>query len=51
MATPIRVIPTLYGKEAEAFEKAAREAETHPGKYDFSKEAELIKDYLREMGF
>ena len=32
MATPIRIIPTLYGKEAEAFEKAAREAEAHPGK-------------------
>ena len=51
MATPIRIIPTLYGKEAEAFEKAAREVEAHPGKYDYTKEAKLIKEYLREMGF
>ena len=52
MATPIRIIPTLYGKEAEAFEKAAREVEAHPHKkYDLTKEAKLIKAYLREMGF
>ena len=51
MAIPIRIIPTLHGKEAEAFEKAAREAEAHPGKYDYNREAKLIKNYLQEMGF
>ena len=52
MATPFRIIPTLYGKEAEAFEKAAREAEAHPHKkYDLTREAKLIKTYLQEMGF
>lgn len=51
MAIPIRIIPTLHGKEAEAFEKAAREAEAHPGKHDFTREAKLIKNYLQEMGF
>ena len=51
MAIPIRIIPTLHGKEAEAFEKAAREAEAPPGKYDFTKEAKLMKGYLQEMGF
>lgn len=51
MAIPIRIIPTLHGKEAEAFENAAREAEAHPGKYDYTREAKLIKSYLQEMGF
>ena len=52
MATPFRIIPTLYGKEAKAFEKAAREAEAHPHKkYDLTREAKLIKTYLQEMGF
>lgn len=50
MALAIRTIPTLHGKEAEAFERTARETEAHPGKHDFTKEAKLLKEYLREMG-
>ena len=47
MATPIRIIPTLYGKEAEAFEKAAREVEAHPhSKYDLTEAAKAIKSIL-----
>lgn len=51
MAIPIRIIPTLHGKEAEAFEKAAREAEAHPGKYDLTEAAKAIKKYLVTVNF
>lgn len=51
MAIPIRIIPTLHGKEAEAFEKAAREAEAHPGKYDLTEAAKNIKKYLVTVNF
>ena len=52
MATPIRIIPTLYGKEAEAFEKAAREVEAHPhNKYDLTEAAKAIKKHLVKVNF
>ena len=52
MAIPIRIIPTLHGKEAAAFEKAAREAEAHPhSKYDLTEAAKAIKKYLVTVNF
>lgn len=51
MALAIRTIPTLHGKEAEAFERAAREAETNRGRIDITEDAKLLKKYLRKMGF
>lgn len=51
MALAIRTIPTLYGEEAEAFERAAREAEANRGKIDITEDARLLKEYLRKMGF
>ncbi|WP_308223702.1 hypothetical protein [Prevotella sp.] len=41
MAIPIRIIPTLHGKEAEA----------HPGKYDLTEAAKAIKKYLVTVNF
>ena len=38
MARPIRAIPTLYGKEAEAFMRAAEAVEANPGTITVSRQ-------------
>lgn len=51
MATPIRIIPTLQGKEAETFIERAEWAEAHAGKdAKVSKEEiQFLRNYLREQ--
>ncbi len=49
MALSIRPIPTLYGKEAEEFELQARQVETNPGKQNYTKEAKIVRDYLKSI--
>lgn len=48
MALSIRTIPTLYGKEARDFELEARKVEANPNKIDCSREAKIVRDYLRK---
>ena len=38
MARPIRAIPTLHGKEAEAFMRAAEAVEANPGTITVSRQ-------------
>lgn len=47
MATAIRNIPTLFGAEADAFLRAAEEAEKHPGTIDFREQTKVITEYFR----
>lgn len=49
MALSIRPIPTLYGKEAEEFERQARQVEANPGKQNYTKEAKIVRDYLKSI--
>lgn len=49
MALPIRPIPTLYGREAEEFERQARQVEANPGKQNYTKEAKNVRDYLKSI--
>jgi hypothetical protein len=46
MATRIRQIPILTGKEAEAFEKKASANLANKGTVDFSKEAKNAQEIL-----
>jgi len=46
MATRIKQIPVLTGKEAEAFEKKASANLANKGTVDFSKEAKIAQDIL-----
>ena len=46
MARPIRAIPTLYGKEAEAFLRAAEAVEANPGSITISRQQ---VDCVRQM--
>lgn len=47
MAIYIKPIPTLTGRVAERFEKAARESEARRGTVDFSREVEMTKRILK----
>lgn len=51
MATPIRIIPTLQGKDAERFIKRAEWAEAHPGRdvKVSNEEIQILRKYLREQ--
>ena len=51
MATAIRSIPTLYGKEADSFLRAAQEVEAHPGTINMTREAKLMRDYLKTQNW
>ncbi len=46
MATRIKQIPVLTGKEAEAFEKKASANLANKGTVDFTKEAKIAQDIL-----
>jgi hypothetical protein len=46
MATRIKQIPVLTGKEAEAFEKKASANLANKGTVNFTKEAEIAQDIL-----
>lgn len=48
MAIYIKPIPTLTGKVAEKFEKAARESEAKRGSVDFSREAAMTRKILEK---
>lgn len=49
MALSIRTIPTLYGKEATDFELEARKVEANQNKIDCSREAKIVRDYLKSI--
>jgi len=46
MATAIRNIPTLFGREADAFLRAAEATEANPGTIDFKVQAKLCREYV-----
>jgi len=48
MATAIRNIPTLFGAEAEAFLRAAEEAESNPGTIDFREQTKVFTEYFKK---
>ena len=49
MARPIRAIPTLYGKEAEAFLRAAEAVEANPGTITVSRQqVECVRKMMAE---
>ena len=51
MARPIRNIPILYGKEADAFLRAAEEAEANPGTITISRQqVECTRRMMAEAG-
>lgn len=51
MATEIRVIPTLHGKEAQKFLENAEWTEAHPGRIKVDKKAvEFMLNYCKERG-
>lgn len=51
MATPIRIIPTLQGEDAERFIERSEWAEAHPGRDAkvSSEEIQFLRNYLREQ--
>lgn len=49
MATAIRTIPTLYGKDAERFLNKAEEAEKNAKRINFSQNVKLVMDFLRKQ--
>jgi hypothetical protein len=50
MATPIKQVPILYGEDAEAFERMAREREQNPqGKPLTAKEEAEIAAMVRQL--
>ena len=48
MALEIKVIPTLRGKEAERFVKAADKAYQNKGKTDFIKQVKIARAILKK---
>ena len=48
MALEIKAIPTLRGKEAERFVKAADKAYQNKRKTDFSKQVQIVRAILRK---
>lgn len=51
MAVAIRSIPTLQGEDAERFLKNADMAERTAKKQDFSRNIQLVRNFLREQRF
>lgn len=49
MAIAIRPIPTLYGEDAERFERLAREAEESNAKYDISENIRLVQEFMKRQ--
>lgn len=51
MATPIRIIPTLQGEDAERFIERSEWAEAHPGRDAkvSNEEIQFLRNYLREQ--
>ena len=48
MALEIKAIPTVKGKEAERFAKAADKAYQNKGKTDFSEQVKIARAILRK---
>jgi len=51
MATAIRIVPTLKGKDAEKFEAEAKRVEENPGTIDFRHQAEVVNNYLKSLNW
>ena len=49
MALAIKAIPTLYGKTAESFEREALRVEANPCTQDYTREAKVVRNYLRNI--
>ena len=49
MAIAIRPIPTLYGEDAERFERLALEAEKRTAKLDITDNIRLVKEFLKKQ--
>lgn len=49
MATAIRPIPTLQGKDAERFLKMAEASEQNTNRKDISKNIALVQDFLKKQ--
>lgn len=49
MATAIKAIPTLKGKEAEAFEREAARVEANPYTQDYTRETKAVRDYFQDF--
>lgn len=49
MAIAIRPIPTLYGEDAERFDRLVNEAENRISIVDISDNIRMVKDFLREQ--
>lgn len=49
MALAIKAIPTLCGELARSFEREAELVEENPGILDYTEEAKLVREYLRQM--
>lgn len=49
MAIAIRPIPTLYGEDAERFERLAVEAEEGVAKYDISENVRLVQEFMKRQ--
>lgn len=51
MAITIRPIPTLYGEDAERFERLALEAEKRTAKLDITDNIRLVKEFLKKQNW
>ena len=51
MAIEIRPIPTLYGEDAERFERLALEAEKRTAKLDITDNIRLVKEFLKKQNW
>ena len=51
MAIAIRPIPTLYGEDAERFERMAQESESGKAKDDISNNIRLVKEFLKRQNW
>lgn len=51
MAIAIRPIPTLYGEDAERFERLARETEGKKAEYDISGNIRLVREFLKKQNW
>mgnify|MGYP001772381641 FL=1 len=51
MAIAIRPIPTLYGEDAERFERLALEAEKRTAKLDITDNIRLVKEFLKKQNW
>lgn len=49
MALPIRIVPTLYGKEARKFLTNALKTENKPYTQDYRAKAKIVREYLRKV--